>query len=192
MCLLPAEELLSLLGSGLVGVADEDLDEALGASGHGQAIGEEGEESGGGRESRVSLYEFGNPLMQVSPTSSCRDNYPQRGICYFLSHYRVKYVRWSASETERQVGGPHQVLPLYQGTEVLLSPCPLLGVTLGRQRERSEGVGVGFLLGPSCPHPLVGVGLTVARRRRGRVVHCSMMGGQNGGEDPRYVMVRSS
>ena len=65
MCLLPTEELLSLLGSGLVGVADEDLDEALGGSGRGQVIGEEVEESGG-RESRVSLYEFSNPLMQVS------------------------------------------------------------------------------------------------------------------------------
>lgn len=64
--MLPTEELLSLLGSGLVGVADDDLDEALGASGRGQGAGEEGEESGGGRESRVSLYEFSNPLVQVS------------------------------------------------------------------------------------------------------------------------------
>lgn len=68
VCMLPAEELLSLLGSGLVGMADEDLDDALGSGGSGrvQASGEEGEESGGGRESRVSLYEFSNPLVQVS------------------------------------------------------------------------------------------------------------------------------
>ena len=60
MCIC-AEELLSLLGSGLVGVGEEELEEALG-----RVRGEEGSESTGGRESRVALYEFSDPLVQVS------------------------------------------------------------------------------------------------------------------------------
>ena len=54
------EELLSLLSSGLAGVAEDDLEEALGRS-----RGEEGGGASGGRESRVSLYEFSDPLLQV-------------------------------------------------------------------------------------------------------------------------------
>ena len=61
------EELLSLLGSGLVGVGEEELEEALGRS-----RGGEGSEGGSGRESRVALYEFSDPLVcevgwQVTP-----------------------------------------------------------------------------------------------------------------------------
>ena len=52
-----------MLGSGLVGVADDDLDEALSSR-----LAEDGEELGG-RESRVSLYEFSSPLVQVSQQS---------------------------------------------------------------------------------------------------------------------------
>ena len=58
------EELLSLLSSGLTGVAEEELEEVLGRSrsedGTGGPPG-----TGGGRESRVSLYEFSDPLFQV-------------------------------------------------------------------------------------------------------------------------------
>ena len=54
-CCLPAEELLSLLGSGLAGVGEEELEEALGR----------GREEGGGRESRVGVYEISDPLLQV-------------------------------------------------------------------------------------------------------------------------------
>ena len=50
---------MGLLGSGLVGVGEEELEEALG-----RARGGEGAESGsGGRESRVALYEFSDPLV---------------------------------------------------------------------------------------------------------------------------------
>ena len=56
------EELMSLLSSGLTGVAEEELEEVLGRS--------RSEEGGGGppggRESRVSLYEFSDPIFQVS------------------------------------------------------------------------------------------------------------------------------
>lgn len=52
------EELLSLLGSGLVGVGEEELEEALGRARAG-----EGSEGGSGRESRVALYEFSDPLV---------------------------------------------------------------------------------------------------------------------------------
>ena len=55
-CCLFAEELLSLLGSGLGGVGDEELEDALGRA----------REEGGGRESRVGLYDIGDPLLQVS------------------------------------------------------------------------------------------------------------------------------
>ena len=56
---LRVEELLNLLGSGLVGVGEEELEEALSRSR------EEGADSAGGRESRVALYEFSDPLVQV-------------------------------------------------------------------------------------------------------------------------------
>lgn len=55
---------MSLLSSGLTGVAEEELEEVLGRS-----RSEEG--SGGplgGRESRVSLYEFSDPIFQVIAT----------------------------------------------------------------------------------------------------------------------------
>lgn len=55
---VPLEELLSLLGSGLVGVGEDELEEALG-----RARGGEGSEAGSGRESRVALYEFSDPLV---------------------------------------------------------------------------------------------------------------------------------
>ncbi len=68
------EELLSLLGSGLVGVGEDELEEALGrsrtVSGSG-AAGEGAESRGGGgggsggRDSRVALYEFSDPLVRV-------------------------------------------------------------------------------------------------------------------------------
>ena len=52
---------MSLLSSGLTGVAEEELEEVLGRS--------RSEEGGGGppggRESRVSLYEFSDPIFQV-------------------------------------------------------------------------------------------------------------------------------
>ena len=65
---LSLEELLSLLGSGLVGVGEEELEEALGRSRAGGGSAGEGAESGagGGRDSRVALYEFSDPLVQVS------------------------------------------------------------------------------------------------------------------------------
>lgn len=53
---------MSLLSSGLTGVAEEELEEVLGRS-----RSEDG--SGGppgGRESRVSLYEFSDPIFQVN------------------------------------------------------------------------------------------------------------------------------
>lgn len=50
-----AEELLSLLGSGLGSVAEEELEEAMGRV----------REEGGGRESRTGLYELSDPLLQV-------------------------------------------------------------------------------------------------------------------------------
>lgn len=56
---IPSGELLNLLGSGLVGVGEEELEEALSRSR------EEGADSAGGRESRVALYEFSDPLVQV-------------------------------------------------------------------------------------------------------------------------------
>ncbi len=59
VCVCYLAELLSLLGSGLVGVADEDLEDITA-----NRLSEDGEEFGG-RESRVSLYEFSNPLVQV-------------------------------------------------------------------------------------------------------------------------------
>ena len=49
------EELLNLLGSGLAGVGEEELEEALGR----------GREEGGGRESRVGVYEISDPQLQV-------------------------------------------------------------------------------------------------------------------------------
>ena len=56
-----AEELLSLLSSGLTGVAEEELEEVLSRS-----RSEDGTGGGaGGRESRVSLYEFSDPLFRV-------------------------------------------------------------------------------------------------------------------------------
>ena len=75
ICVSPIEELLSLLGSGLVGVGEEELEEALGrsrAGGSGGSAGEGAESGGGGggggggRDSRVALYEFSDPLVQVS------------------------------------------------------------------------------------------------------------------------------
>lgn len=63
---LCSEELLSLLGSGLVGVGEEELEEALGRS-----RGGEGAESSGGRESRVALYEFSDPLVQIGVLFVC-------------------------------------------------------------------------------------------------------------------------
>ncbi len=60
-CCIPLEELLSLLGSGLVGVGEEELEEALGRARAGG--GGEGAEAGSGRESRVALYEFSDPLV---------------------------------------------------------------------------------------------------------------------------------
>lgn len=69
MCVLFLAELLSLLGSGLVGVADEDLDDIVSAR-----LNEEGEELGG-RESRVSLYDFNSPLVQVG------------GDCYYSDQW---------------------------------------------------------------------------------------------------------
>lgn len=51
---------MSLLGSGLVGVGEEELEEALGRSRGGETS-----ESGTGRESRVALYEFSDPLVQL-------------------------------------------------------------------------------------------------------------------------------
>ena len=59
------EELLSLLSSGLTGVAEEELEEVLSRSRPEDGTG------GGGRESRVSLYEFSDPLFRVL----------QKGIC---------------------------------------------------------------------------------------------------------------
>ena len=52
---------MSLLSSGLTGVAEEELEEVLGRS-----RSEEGSAGApGGRESRVSLYEFSDPIFQV-------------------------------------------------------------------------------------------------------------------------------
>lgn len=60
---VPLEELLSLLGSGLVGVGEDELEEALGRA---RSSGGGGEgESGSGRDSRVALYEFGDPLVSM-------------------------------------------------------------------------------------------------------------------------------
>lgn len=46
---------MNLLGSGLAGVGEEELEEALGR----------GREEVGGRESRVGVYEISDPLLQV-------------------------------------------------------------------------------------------------------------------------------
>ena len=46
---------MNLLGSGLAGVGEEELEEALGR----------GREEGGGRESRVGVYEISDPQLQV-------------------------------------------------------------------------------------------------------------------------------
>lgn len=59
---VPLEDLLSLLGSGLVGVGEEELEEALGRA---RGSGEAGSESGSGRDSRVALYEFSDPLVSI-------------------------------------------------------------------------------------------------------------------------------
>ena len=53
---VPPEELMSLLGSGLVGVGEDEVEEALSRS---------REEGGGGRDSRISLYELSDPSLQV-------------------------------------------------------------------------------------------------------------------------------
>lgn len=55
--------MLSLLGSGMASVGEEDLDEVLGR-GRG---GEEG--ASGGRDSRLTLYEFSDPLLQARVSS---------------------------------------------------------------------------------------------------------------------------
>lgn len=72
-CCIPLEELLSLLGSGLVGVGEEELEEALGRAraGGGGGGGGEGAEAGSGRESRVALYEFSDPLVCMCVCVSC-------------------------------------------------------------------------------------------------------------------------
>ena len=62
MCV--STELLSLLGSGLVGVADDELDDIVSSR-----LNEDSEDLGG-RESRVSLYEFNSPLAQVGRADS--------------------------------------------------------------------------------------------------------------------------
>jgi hypothetical protein len=53
---------MSLLSSGLTGVAEEELEEVLGRS----RLEEGSGGPPGGRESRVSLYEFSDPIFQVN------------------------------------------------------------------------------------------------------------------------------
>ena len=68
---VPLEELLSLLGSGLVGVGEDELEEALGrARGNSSSVGGGDGEAGSGRDSRVALYEFSDPLVSALTAAS--------------------------------------------------------------------------------------------------------------------------
>ncbi len=61
--LASGEELLSLLGPGLASVGEEELDEVL-------TRGRVEEGGTSGRDSRLTLYEFSDPLLRVVSTVS--------------------------------------------------------------------------------------------------------------------------
>ena len=173
VCILPAEELLSLLGSGLVGVADDELEEALGPSGGGRGhVAEEGEESGGGRESRISLYEFSNHVLQVSHTQLCDRRSEVIVHDVACANCRMRCVRWSASGMERRVGVQRPLDPPCLWTAACQGPCPLSGGVLKweRERVRREKVEVGVQPGSGYPRQPVVLGVAAARRRRDLVV----------------------
>ena len=67
---------MNLLGSGLAGVGEEELEEALGR----------GREEGGGRESRVGVYEISDPQLQVRCYTGNSVNSVRLDLFQLLSH----------------------------------------------------------------------------------------------------------